>query len=90
MVAIENTGLRAEQYVVVQVELFRDGAESAFLHKEGIIEAIAPGEIRIVHFEDADIPFSYQYVLKVYVEPVPGETRVDDNSKAYDLLVTQP
>ena len=89
-VAIENTGLQAEQFVVVQVELSRDGTEAVFLQEEGGIEAIAPGEIKIVHFEDAEIPFSYQYLLKVYVEPVPEETRLDDNYKSYDLLITQP
>ena len=90
LVAIENTGLQTEQSVAVQIELSRDGTETAFLQKEGSIETIAPGEIKIVHFEDAEIPFSYQYLLKVYVEPVPGETQLDDNYKSYDLLITQP
>jgi hypothetical protein len=90
LVAIENTGLQAEQFVTVQVELSGADSEESFLQKEGSIEVIAPGEIKIVHFEDAEIPFSYQYFLRVYVEPVPGETKLDDNLKGYDLLLSEP
>ena len=61
-----------------------------FLYKQGLIDIIAPGEIKIVQFRDTDIPFSDEYELQVSVDPVVGETRLADNHKMYDLLITQP
>ena len=90
LVAVENTGASREDNVSVGVELFAEDGKTAFLQKQGTIESIAPGEIKIVQFEDTDIPFSYTYVLSVHVSPVTGETQLGDNRKSYDLLVTQP
>ena len=90
LVAVENTGLNAEQNVVVQVELFKGPEGMQILKQEGVIEAIAPGEIKICRFKDTSIPFSNEYRLKVYVVPVAGETQLADNQKSYDLLITQP
>jgi hypothetical protein len=89
LVAVENTGSVIERDVVVEVELYRDGG-GLILHQEGSVEAIAPGEIKLVRFKDAEIPFSYRYQLKVHVLPVEGEVRLADNIKSYDLLVTGP
>ncbi len=89
LVAVENTGIRAEQNITVQVQLSKED-EKPFLEKQGVIDAIAPGEIKLFHFKDTDIPFSYEYHLSVHVLPVPGETRLLDNQKNYDLLITQP
>lgn len=90
LVAVENTGAMAEQSVSVEVELSKDHGNTLFLHKQEIIDTIAPGEIKLVHFEDTEIPFSYEYQLRVRVEPVGAETRLMDNEKTYDLLITQP
>ena len=90
LVAVENTGAATEQAVSVEVELSKDDGNTLFLHKQGIIDTIAPGEIKLVHFEDTEIPFSYEYQLRVRVEPVEAETRLMDNEKTYDLLITQP
>jgi hypothetical protein len=90
LVAIENTGAMAEQAVSVEVELSKDNGNTLFLHKQGTIDAIAPGEIKLVHFEDTEIPFSYEYRLLVRVVPVEAEVCVADNEKTYDLLITQP
>jgi hypothetical protein len=90
LVAVENNGVATEHDVPVEVELSKDGGDTLFLHKEGRIEAIAPGEIKLVHFKDTEIPFSYEYQLRVRVAAVDGETRLLDNEKTYDLLVTQP
>jgi hypothetical protein len=89
LVAIENTGASTEVDVSVQVQLSARNRESVFLHKQGVIETIAPGEIKIVQFRDTDIPFSYEYELQVAVDPVVGETRLGDNFKMYDLLITR-
>jgi hypothetical protein len=90
LVAVENTGVNTERGVTVEVELSKDKGATLFLHKQGSIETIAPGEIKIIHFKDTEIPFSYEYSLRVRVEPVTGETRTIDNQKSYDLLITQP
>ena len=90
LVAVENTGATSEHDVSVEVELAKDKGKTLFLHKQGSIETIAPGEIKLVHFEDTEIPFSYEYRLLVRVEVAEGETRVVDNVKTYDLLITQP
>jgi hypothetical protein len=90
LVAVENTSTNTEQDVSVQVQLSDRNGETVFLHKQGVIETIAPGEIKIVQFRDTDIPFSYEYELQVSVDAVVGETRLADNRKLYDLLITQP
>jgi hypothetical protein len=90
LVAVENTGAMTEQAVSVEVELSKDDGKTLFLHKQGLIDAIAPGEIKLVHFEDTEIPFSYEYRLLVRVVPVDAETCLVDNEKTYDLLITQP
>ncbi len=90
LVAIENTGAVAEDDVVVEVELSKDKGKTLFLHKQALIDSVVPGEIKLVHFKDTEIPFSHEYQLRVCVEPVDGETRVMDNEKSYDLLVTHP
>jgi hypothetical protein len=90
LVAVENTGTSAEQSVMVKVTLSGNDSKAPFLQKEGVIESIAPGEIKIVQFRDTEIPFSYTYQLGVQVVPVAGESRVTDNQKRYDLLISQP
>jgi len=90
LVAVENNGATAERGVSVEVTLSKDGGNTLFLHKEESIDVIAPGEIKLVHFKDTEIPFSYEYQLRVQVVAVDGETRVTDNVKSYDLLITQP
>jgi hypothetical protein len=90
LVAVENTGVSTERNVLVQARLSELSGEAVYVEKQGTIEAIAPGEIKIVHLRDTDIPFSFEYTLSVSVSPVVGETRIDDNFKAYDLLITQP
>jgi hypothetical protein len=90
LVAIENTGASSEQDVAVEVELCKDKGKTVFLHKQGSIDTISPGEIKIVRFKDTEIPFSYEYLLRVQVVPVVGETWLRDNQRSYDLLITQP
>jgi hypothetical protein len=90
LVAVENTGINTEQNINVQIKLSKDQDKTAFLEQQGTISMISPGEIKIIHFKDTDIPFSYEYHLNVQVLPVAGETRLLDNQKSYDLIITQP
>ena len=89
LVAVENTGVSAEQNVLVQAGLSERSSKTVYVEKQGTIDTIAPGEIKIVHLRDTDIPFSFEYTLSVSIVPVAGETRLEDNSKTYDLLITQ-
>jgi hypothetical protein len=89
LVAVENIGVSTERNVVVRARLSERSSADVYVDKQGTIEAIAPGEIKIVHLNNADIPFSFEYTLEVSVLPIKGETRIGDNSKTYDLLVTQ-
>jgi hypothetical protein len=89
LVAVENTGANTEQNVVVEVELSDENGETIFLHQQGGIDVVVPGEIKIVQFEDTEIPFSYSYQLRVWAAPVPGETHLGDNEKVYDLFITR-
>ena len=89
LVAVENTGLVREPDVTVEAELLRGDSGELILYQQGSLDAIAPGEIKLVRFKDAEIPFSYRYQLKVRVLPAKGETRLSDNSKSYDLLVSR-
>jgi len=89
LIAVENTGVSTEQNVLVQATLSERSSETVYVEKQGTIETIAPGEIKIVHLRDTDIPFSFEYTLSVSIVPVMGETRLDDNFKTYDLLITQ-
>lgn len=90
LVAVENTGVSAERDVLVRAKLSERLSETVYVEKQGTIETIAPGEIKIVHLRDTDVPFSFEYTLSVSIVPVPGEKRLDDNFKSYDLLITQP
>ena len=90
LVAVENTGASTEQNVVVRVQLSKDEGRTVFLQKDEAVQSIAPGEIKLVHFRDTEVPFSYEYRLRVSVLPVLGETQLVDNQKSYDLLITQP
>lgn len=89
LVAVENTGVNTEQNVLVRARLSERSSETVYVEKQGMIETIAPGEIKIVHLRDTEVPFSFEYTLSVSILPVAGETRLDDNSKTYDLLITQ-
>jgi hypothetical protein len=89
LVAVENTGIRTEQNVQVRARLSERASADVYVDKQGTIETIAPGEIKIVHLNNADIPFSFEYTLEISVSPVEGEKRTGDNFKTYDLLVTE-
>jgi hypothetical protein len=90
LVAVENTGSVSERNAVVEAELFRGDGGELILQQQVSADAIAPGEIKLVRFKDTEIPFSYRYQLRVRVLPVEGETRLADNVKSYDLVVTRP
>jgi len=90
LVAVENAGMVTENNVTVQIKLSKDQDKTSFVEQSGSISSIAPGEIKIIRFKDNDIPLSYEYHLQVNVVPVTGETRLINNQKNYDFLITKP
>lgn len=90
LVAVENAGTTTENDITVQVSLSKDQDKLPFLEQSGTLPSLAPGEIKIIRFKNNDILLSYEYHLQVNVVPVTGETRLDNNQKNYDLLITKP
>ena len=53
------------------------------------VGVIDPGETKTVTFSDfPDFPFGENTTVQVSVEPVPGETRTDNNSAEYPVVFT--
>lgn len=90
LVAIENTGSDSNHNVAVRAELSTPQDSSFFLTQGASIASIAPGEVRVLRFSRlGDIPYYQAYHLEVMIDPVVGESDLDDNRKAFDIQVLQ-
>jgi hypothetical protein len=88
LVAVENTGKVTERDVTVRAQLSTPQNPDGLLTQGASLASIAPGEIQIVHFARlSEIPFHETYILEVVVEPVPGETDLTDNTRAFELQI---
>jgi hypothetical protein len=91
LVAVKNLGLTAESNLEVSARLFDPagaGSSAELLNETARIRLLAPGEVRVVRFNQAsDLPVRKQYELVVDLLPVPGERELRDNSRSYDILV---
>lgn len=91
LVAVENHGLRNETGIQVTAQLQDPTVRgrSADLLKETIkIGVLAPGAVEVIRFSQVtDLPVRATYRLIVKVEPVAGETDLEDNTRIYDILV---
>jgi len=84
-VAVENSGESQETQVVVRLVI----RQQPRISKEQTIDVIASGETKTVRFSGFDqIAFSTQTTLSVTVEPVPGETNTDNNTREYPIIFT--
>jgi hypothetical protein len=91
LVAVENIGLQTEADVKVKARLSASEDDALILERTCYIGAIAPGQIKIARFKDISrIPYRQEYLLKVWVLPVPGEAGVANNQRSYDLYITMP
>jgi hypothetical protein len=90
LVAIENTGNSTERNVAVHAQLSSPENPELFLTQGASIASIAPGQVQIVRFSHLGaIPYQQAYHLEVAVEPVEGEIGLNDNVRAFDILIRQ-
>ena len=91
LVAVENIGLQTESDVKVKARLSVHEDDAPILEKTCLIDAIAPGQIKIARFRGISrIPYRQAYDLKVWVLPVLGEVGKANNEKGYDLYINMP
>ena len=84
-VVVENSGESQETQVVVRLVI----RQQPRISKEQTIDVIASGETKTVRFSGfEEIAFSTQTTLSVTVEPVPGETNTDNNTREYPIIFT--
>ena len=82
---VENSGESQETQVVVRLVI----RQQPRISKEQTIDVIASGETKTVRFSGfEEIAFSTQTTLSVTVEPVPGETNTDNNTREYPIIFT--
>ncbi len=85
-VGVNNSGENQEVGVKVKLTI---PAQPNPIVKNGAIDVIDPGETKSVTFSDfPDFPFGENTTVQVSVEPVPGETRTDNNSAEYPVVFT--
>ena len=89
MVAVENRGLMAEADVQVEARLVGTGDGDELIRRTERVDAIAPGEVRVVGFDNLSlVPYRPAYILTVTVNPATDETRLSDNQRTYRLSVS--
>ena len=83
-VGVQNSG--ENQEVGVQVTLTIP-AQPTPIVKNGTIDVIDPGEMKVVTFSDfPDFPFGEDVTVQVSVKPVAGETNTGNNSAEYPVV----
>ena len=84
---VENSG--ENQEVGVEVVLTIDQSPQP-IEKRAKIQIINPGERKPVTFRNLGqiVQFSQKTTLKVDVKPVPGETKIDNNTGSYSVTFT--
>ena len=87
-VSVENSGESQETQVVVQLTIQQSPEP---LRAEQTIQSINPGDTRAVTFRDIGLPqLASRTVVKVTVEPVPGETNTNNNTAEYVVFFSIP
>jgi hypothetical protein len=90
LVAVENSGGATERNVTVQAQLSSPEDPAFVLAQEASLPTIASGEIQVVRFAPLkEIPYHQIYRLEVWIDPLPGESDLADNQKAFDIQVHQ-
>ena len=83
-VGVQNSG--ENQEVGVQVTLTIP-AQPTPIVKNGTIDVIDPGEMKVVTFSDfPDFPYGEDVTVQVSVKPVAGETNTGNNSAEYPVV----
>ena len=85
-VLVENSGDNQETQVRVNLTIQQSPEP---IRKEAEIDAINPGDMKSVVFRDlGQVSFGPRNVLKVTVEPVPGEKNTNNNTAEYVVIFT--
>ncbi len=88
-VAVENRGYRKESAIKVTAKVADDEAQD-LVQQEQKIESLAPGAIEIVQFSSLiPSPQESHYRLEITVAGVTGEKLLTNNSKSYNIRVTE-
>ncbi|MDO8671036.1 MAG: hypothetical protein Q7O66_06350 [Dehalococcoidia bacterium] len=83
---MENRGIDVERDVVVRVSLVGSPVISVLDTSQAVIRGIVSCEIQVVRFGNfAAIPLRLACLLKVEIQPVPGEIALAYNSRSYNL-----
>ena len=84
-VAVQDTGDSLESNIQVTLTIQKQGAP---IKQTQTIDVINPGETKKVLFKNIDTTgvFGVRTTLKVDVQPVPSEARIENNSKQYPVI----
>ena len=83
-VGVQNSGENQEVGVKVTLTI---PAQPTPIVKNGTIDVIDPGEMKVVTFSDfPDFPFGEDVTVQVSVKPVAGETNTGNNSAEYPVV----
>jgi hypothetical protein len=84
-VTIQDSGDSQETGIPVKLTIVQSGSDP--VEKTATINFISPGETKVITFKNFPAPnFQTPAVLKVEVQPVPGETKTDNNSADYPII----
>jgi hypothetical protein len=84
-VLVENSGESQETQVKVNFTIQQSPEP---IRQEATIDAINPGDTKVVSFADLTVSFASRTIVKVTVEPVPGEENTNNNTAEYVVFFT--
>jgi hypothetical protein len=84
-VTIQDSGDSQETGIPVKLTIVQSGSDP--VEKTATINFISPGETKVITFKNFPAPnFQTPAQLKIEVQPVPGETKTDNNSADYPII----
>ena len=84
-VTIEDSGDSQETGIPVKLTIIQSGSDP--VEKTATINFISAGETKVITFKNFPAPnFQTPAQLKIEVQPVPGETKTDNNSADYPII----
>jgi hypothetical protein len=89
-VEVQDSGNFQETHIPVTLTITAGSKQSPIV-KTQEIQLINPGETATVTFTDlGDVPIATPGTLKVDVKPVPGETKISNNSASFNIILSLP
>lgn len=88
LVAVENRGDRRERDIELVAQILGNSNEVLYSDAR-IIDSLAAGEGRVVQFNHlSGLPLRPSYLIKVWANQVPGETKVENNVKLFPIQIS--